>query len=100
MPGAHRDTDDRICRAVTNAALQSTVKINGLLAAVEGDVNSHGAGQLQAAIKKTIRIEGILVICAPGDHAAADNYPHPAGPTWPKGHSPDTFYYGGTGGGS
>ena len=44
----HRDTDPRVCGAITVVANQNTVYANGLLVAVDGDPNSHSAGGLIA----------------------------------------------------
>jgi hypothetical protein len=71
MPEAHRDTDSRICGAKTVVSGQSTVTVNGLLWAVEGDEDSHGGGNL-IATGSTVTIEGKLVIVNSPDPAAAD----------------------------
>jgi hypothetical protein len=46
----HRNTDKRSCGAQTIAIGQSTVFINGLLASVEGDPNTHKKGELLATM--------------------------------------------------
>jgi uncharacterized Zn-binding protein involved in type VI secretion len=105
MPGAHRDTDSRFCGAKTKAGGQGTVRVNGLLWAVEGDVDTHcDQGSLSAVYGAlNVRIEGKLVICAMGDMAAPDKLgcfiKHPTGATNPKGHSNDVIVYGGAAGG-
>jgi hypothetical protein len=106
MPGAHRDTDSRFCGAKTIVSNQSTVFVNGLLWAVEDDKDTHcNEGALQAVYgPPSVYIEGKKVIVAVGDIAAPDRQAcfieHPTGPTNPKGRSPDTYCYGGAGGGS
>jgi hypothetical protein len=105
MPGAHRHGDKRFCEATTIVTGQSTVKVNGILWAVEGDYDTHcDGGQLQAVYgAKNVYIQGKLVICAMGDIAAPDKEDciviHPTGPTNPKGHSMDVVVYGGRAGG-
>lgn len=105
MPGAHRDTDSRFCGAKTIVQGQSTVRVNGLLWAVEGDKDTHcNQGELIPVYgTKNVYIENKLVICAMGDFAASDKLAcfvkHPAGATNPKGHSPDVIVYGGGAGG-
>lgn len=105
MPGAHRNTDSRFCGAKTIVQGQSTVKVNGLLWAVEGDIDTHcNQGSLNAVYgAKNVYIEGKLVICAVGDTAAPDKLAcfikHPSGATNPKGKSPNVNVYGGGGGG-
>lgn len=94
MPGAHRDADDRFCTALTIVTGQSTVFVNDLLWAVEGDQNSHGNGQLIAFYgAKNIFVENKLIICAVGDKATPDDFGHPAPPTDPKSSSTNTFVY-------
>jgi len=94
MPGAHRDTDSRFCRAATIVQNQSTVYVNDLLWAVNGDPNNHGAGNLNAVFGElNIYIEDKLIIVAVGDEADRDNYNHPTGPTNPSGSSSDVFAY-------
>lgn len=105
MPGAHRHGDKRFCGATTIVTGQSTVKVNGILWAVEGDYDTHcGEGQLIAVYgAKNVYIQSKRVICAMGDIAAPDRegciVNHPTGPTNPKGHSMDVVVYGGGAGG-
>lgn len=105
MPGAHRHDDDRFCGATTKVIGQSTVRVNGKLWAVEGDIDTHcDMGALQAVYGATnVHIEGKKVICAMGDIAAPDKegceINHPTGPTNPKGRSPNVIVYGGGAGG-
>lgn len=104
MPGAHRNTDSRFCGATTIVVGQSTVFVNGLLWAVEGDYDTHcNEGQLSAVYgAKNVYINGKLVICAVGDTAAPDRagcvIKHPSGATDPLGHSIDVVVYGGAAG--
>ena len=95
MPAAHRHSDSRVCGATTDVVGQSTVKVNGLLWAVQGDPNTHGAGGLIPS-GSTVFIEGKLIIVNEPDAAQADNLcpvdsihcnPYTAG------GSPDTFCY-------
>jgi len=46
----HRNSDSRSCGATTIVIGQSTVFVNGLLASVKGDPNSHSDGKLLATI--------------------------------------------------
>lgn len=71
MPPAHRDGDSRACGAVTTVQGQSTVFVNGRLWAVDGDPNSHGAGELNASVT-TVTINGKPVIVHAADSAAPD----------------------------
>lgn len=105
MPGAHRDGDSRFCGAITNVTGQSSVFVNGILWAVEGDLDSHcNEGALIASYgAKNVYIEGKNVICAVGDTADSDHeacfIEHPPGATDPLGHSSDVGVYGGGAGG-
>lgn len=106
MPGAHRHTDDRFCGATTKVVNQSTVKVNGLLWAVEGDIDTHCDQGVLSAVTGALNvyIEGKLVIVAVGDIAGPDKPAclppiHPAGATNPKGKSPNVIAYGGGAGG-
>lgn len=99
MPGVHRHGDSRFCGATTIVTGQSTVKVEGKLIAVEGDMNSHGGGALQSVYDSTIKIGGKKVIVAVGDKASRDSKKHPAPPTDPKGHSMSVIFYGGAAGG-
>ena len=95
MPGAHRDTDARFCGAKTIVIGQSSVFVNGKLWAVEDDPEDHGAGELvQVVPPSNVYIQGKLAICAIGDHAKADNFPHLPPETYPEEHSPNVFVYG------
>lgn len=59
MPGVHRNTDARSCGAKTIVSGQSTVFVNGLLVAVQNDMNSHGGGGLNASVNPgTVFISG------------------------------------------
>lgn len=95
MPGAHRDKDARFCGAKTIVEGQSSVFVNGELWAVEGDPEDHGAGELiQVVAPGNVRINGKKVICAIGDAAEADNFPHFPPDTYPEESSQDVFVYG------
>lgn len=95
MPGAHRNGDSRFCSATTIVQNQSTVYVNNKLWAVEGDPNSHGAGNLNAVTgAKNVYIENKKVIVAVGDTAEGDNQDHPKGSTNPSSSSGNVFAYG------
>ena len=70
MTAVHRDTDARICGAATTVAGNSTVKVNGLLASVNGDPNSHGGGAISASTARVF-VEGKMIVEV-GDAAAPD----------------------------
>jgi|TARA_R110000796_G_C14340205_1_gene410274 hypothetical protein len=67
----HRDTDPRVCGAITVVSNQNTVYANGLLVAVDGDPNSHGAGGLIATCNN-VYVNGIIVCNHSADSAAPD----------------------------
>ena len=102
MPkGVHRDTDSRACGALTVVTNQSTVYVNNLLWAVEGDLDTHcdPKGPLMAIYgAMNIYIENIRIIVGEsGDSFSAIDYEPPLcivphAPT-PVGASPDTFAY-------
>jgi len=71
MPAVHRDEDPRVCGAITVVTNQSSVYANGLLIAVHGDPNSHGAGGL-IAHSKDVYVEGLKVVNHTPDLAVAD----------------------------
>ena len=70
MAGAHRQTDSRACGTTTIVTGQSTVFVNGLLWAVDGDNNTDGDGALIAS-GSAVFINGLPVIVL-GDSASAD----------------------------
>lgn len=95
MPGAHRDTDSRFCKAKTTVGGQSTVYVNSLLWAVDGDAETHGGGYLIPVYgAKNVYINGKLIIVAVGDAAEPDALGHPVPPTDPQQSSGDVFAYG------
>lgn len=94
MADAHRHNDTRFCGATTVVSGQSTVFVNGLLWAVEGDENTHGNGNLVSIMGNTVKINGKKVIVAIGDTAAADNLGHIPVATKPQGHSNNVSSYG------
>jgi hypothetical protein len=98
MPAAHRHGDVRNCGATTIVQGQGTVYVNGNLWSVEGDPNTHGAGDL-IATGSTVFIENIKVIVHTPDNAQPDFAGH-VNPQTGAG-SGDVFAYGGgSGGGS
>lgn len=73
MPGVHLDQMLRFCGAITQATGQQSFFIEGLKAAVEGDLNNHSnLGALIAQNPGTIFIEGKKMIVAMMDGAAPD----------------------------
>lgn len=97
MPGVHRDGDARFCGGKTGSTGQSTVFINGKLAAVVGDeVVSHGGGAPLVAVygEKNVFIEGKRIIVAVGDQATpTDGFGHPAPDVYPSESSDNVFCY-------
>lgn len=71
MPAAHRHGDLRVCGATTVVA-QQFCKVNGKLWAVDGDVNTHGDGQL-IHTQSFVKIGGIPVIIHSPDPAQPDD---------------------------
>lgn len=74
MPCAHRVGDQRMCGATTvSAGLNTNVFVNGVLAAVAGDLNDHGLlGALISQSPGTIRINGIPMIASIMDQGSPD----------------------------
>jgi hypothetical protein len=70
MPPVHLHGDLRTCGATTVVTGQSTVRSNGRLWAVEGDLNTHGGGALIAS--SSLMIEGKRVIVHRPDNAQPD----------------------------
>lgn len=101
MPGIHRDTDQRECGATTTVRGQTTVYVNGLLAAVKGDPNTHANGELLADINPGTVYFGNLLVVLQGSSAQPDRLCPPLGPPHcnPKavGASGDVFVGGGGG---
>lgn len=70
MAKCHRHGDARICGASTIVQGQDFVKIDGQLWAVDGDPNSHGAGDLNTSRPwLTINGKGVIAV---GDSAQPD----------------------------
>ncbi len=86
----HRDTDPRVCGATTVVENQSTVYANGLLVAVDGDPNSHGAGNLIADCNNVF-INGKEVVNHSPDDAVSDNAGHGPPVTITAGGSSNVF---------
>ena len=57
----HRDTDTRICAALTTVVNQDDVFANFLLVASDGDTCTHGAGDLTANADE-VYVHNILVV--------------------------------------
>lgn len=99
----HRNTDSRVCGASTTVTGQSTVYVNGLLASVQGDPNTHSGGSLGATVNDgTVYVNGKKLVLK-GSSASPDalNPPLGAPHTNPKATqgSPDVFACGGGAGG-
>ena len=73
MPAVHRDNDSRNCGATTNVTNQSSVYINGVLAAVVDDKDSHGGnkGTFIGGLSNNVYVENKLIIVV-GDDAQTD----------------------------
>ena len=95
----HRNSDSRSCGASTNVQGQANVFVNGKLASVLGDPNTHGGGNLKASNNDgTVFINGILVNLLGSDAAGDRLCPIPGGEHCnPKASqaSPDVFACGG-----
>lgn len=94
----------RFCGALTQVTGQSSVFMNNVLAAVEGDTDTHNdGGDLVAQYGPgNIFIEGKRMIVAMGDMALPDSVGtllHPFCPTGPAQGSSNIFAYGGLAGG-
>lgn len=74
MPKAHRIGDQRMCGATTvSAGLNTNVFVNGVLAAVVGDLDSHNMlGALISQSPGTIKINGIPMIASIMDQGSPD----------------------------
>lgn len=105
MPKAHRLFDLRFCKAQTLVKGNQTVYVNLRLWSVKNDIDTHcKAGWLIPFYPpKNIFVQNKNIICAVGDHAHVDILGcakiHLPPVTWPATGSPDTFVYGGVGGG-
>ena len=71
MPAVHRHGDARVCGATTIVSTNSTVFCNGELIAVNGNVNTHGAGALSAG-SAHMYCHSTLVVNNTPDGSAAD----------------------------
>ena len=88
MPAIHRHGDARVCGATTIVSGQDTVRANGELVSVDGDLNTHGQGALTAG-SKNVFINGKAVVNNTPDAAAADLAPHLPAQTKTAGGSPN-----------
>jgi hypothetical protein len=68
----HRDGDARVCEATTIVVGQGSVYANNRLVSVNGDINTHGNGQLIAQCRE-VYAEGILVVNHTPDNAQPDD---------------------------
>ncbi len=71
MAAVHRNTDGRACGASTNVAGQGNVYVNNKLCSVDGDPNSHGGGNLNAA-NPNVYVNNKLVVVK-GNSASPDS---------------------------
>lgn len=98
MPQTHRNTDLRACGATTTVIGQTTVFVNNLLWAVDGDLSTHcdPKGPLDPS-GSTVFVQGKNVVVV-GDGFYAPDYQPPAcivvhSPTAATG-SPNVYAYG------
>ena len=75
MPGVHLHGYARVCSATTIASAKRVYSDGGRLWAIDGDVNSHGAGGLIAGSRRVFS-NGELVVNHTPDLAVGDNAPH------------------------
>lgn len=102
MPCVHRVGDPRLCGAVTiPTGLNTKVLVEGLLAAVVGDKDSHNAlGPLLSLSPGKVLIGGIPMIVSLMDQGLPDVMgiiPHVEGLPTPAGGSQKVTAYGGLG---
>lgn len=71
MPGVHRNLDSRLCGARTDATGQSTVYVDGVLVAVEGDIDNHSKGGALKPTNNSVYVNG-KKLSAIGDPALTD----------------------------
>ena len=86
----HRQDDARVCGATTVVVGQDSVFANGKLIAVNGDPNTHGAGNLIAG-SNHVFINSIAVVNNTPDAAAGDNALHIPAVTITAAGSPNVF---------
>ena len=84
----HRDTDTRICAALTTVVNQDDVFANFLLVASHGDICTHGAGALTANADE-VYVHNILVVGHEADAALCGQSHAGSAPTTEG--SPDVF---------
>lgn len=103
MPGVHLEGLTRYCGAITQVVGQSSFFVEGMKAAVEGDIDTHnGQGNLISSSPGTIFIEGKKMIAAMMDQGAPDSIGtivHPFCPTAPAQGSSTFNIFGGLAGG-
>ena len=95
MTAVHRDTDDRkpACGAQTEVILQTTVFVNGLLAAVEGDQNTPGHGNLVSPSAGTVIVAGRKLIVITDTDTEIDDATHISTADDPDEGSPNVNAY-------
>lgn len=100
MPKVHRVTDPRLCGAITiDNGLQTKVLVEGLLAAVVGNLNDHmNLGALISLSPQTILVQGIPLIVSLMDQGSPDMITplitHVTGLPTPAGGSTKVSAYG------
>ena len=95
MVAVHRNNDARQCGALTVVTGQSTVFVNGQLAAVENDQNNHLDGQLvQVTGGQNVYVEGKRLITI-SDQALPDDAGHTPPLTYPAQGSDNVVAYEG-----
>lgn len=102
MAKAHCHGQQRACGATTvSAGLNTNVFVNGILAAVVGDLDSHNMlGALISASPGTVKINGIPMIASLMDNASPDQIgliTHVTGLPTPATGSPNVDLYGALG---
>lgn len=92
MPRAHRHGDLRFCGSTTVVSGQTSVYVNGVLVAVEGDMSTHDEGAL-ISVAGTTYVNNKKVIVK-GDEASLDDVFHIPPWPYPKEFSTDVWING------
>lgn len=96
MPGAHRNTDLRVCTAKTIVEVNTSVYVNGKLWAIEDNICDHGnEGPLKPVVGTSVKVHNIPVIVFGDQAKTPDGSGHnPASETIPEERSDNVFAYG------
>ena len=95
MPGAHRDQDGRKCGAKTIVTVNTSVKVNGKLWAIEDNECDHTGGPLKPVVGDSVKVHGVKVIVFGDEAKSPDNSGHnPTSETIPEEKSDNVFAYG------